>query len=249
MSKRDYLLLQLHAPMASFGGAAVDNLGVTRRFPAKSMLTGLLANALGWRRQDYELLQQLQERISYAVRLEQPVDGRQWRDFQTAGIKAADKHWTTSGIRRERAGGAKSYSGPHLRYRDYLHDLRAGVALTLRTVDNPQQPDLTACEQALLQPARPIFIGRKSCLPSAPLFVNRTTAAHAMEALQNLPLAENHTGDLPCFWVPGEGPDSMEGINSYALCDERDWANSQHAGSRMVCEAQLSVEWFRETTG
>ncbi len=34
----------------SFGGEIVDNFGVTRRFPSASMLTGLIANALGWRR-------------------------------------------------------------------------------------------------------------------------------------------------------------------------------------------------------
>ena len=35
----------------AFGGEAIDNLGVIREFPAASMVTGLAANALGWRRE------------------------------------------------------------------------------------------------------------------------------------------------------------------------------------------------------
>ena len=43
-----YLVLRLASPLIAFGGEAIDNLGVIRDFPALSMLTGLLANALGY---------------------------------------------------------------------------------------------------------------------------------------------------------------------------------------------------------
>ena len=45
-----HLVLTLESPLMAFGGETIDNLGVIRPFPAASMLTGLLANALGWRR-------------------------------------------------------------------------------------------------------------------------------------------------------------------------------------------------------
>ena len=45
-----HLILRLEAPLMAFGGETIDNYGVIRRFPSASMLTGLLANALGLRR-------------------------------------------------------------------------------------------------------------------------------------------------------------------------------------------------------
>ncbi len=49
-----HLLLRLEGPLMAFGGETIDNLGVIRDFPAQSMLTGLIANALGWRREESE---------------------------------------------------------------------------------------------------------------------------------------------------------------------------------------------------
>ena len=48
----EHLILRLEAPLMAFGGETIDNLGVVRRFPSASMLTGLLANALGWLMRD-----------------------------------------------------------------------------------------------------------------------------------------------------------------------------------------------------
>jgi len=42
------LVLRLDAPMMSFGGVMVDQHGVIDRFPGVALLTGLIANALGW---------------------------------------------------------------------------------------------------------------------------------------------------------------------------------------------------------
>ncbi len=63
-----HLILRLEAPLVAFGGEAIDNYGVTRDFPAASMLTGLLANALGWRRTDRAAHQRLQDRMVFAAR-------------------------------------------------------------------------------------------------------------------------------------------------------------------------------------
>ena len=42
------LLLNLQAPLMSFGGPQVDHIGPTGRFPTVSQITGLLGNALGY---------------------------------------------------------------------------------------------------------------------------------------------------------------------------------------------------------
>ena len=68
-----HLILNLEAPLVSFGGETIDNLGVIRWFPSMSMLTGLFANALGWRRIEYEEHQLLQDRLIFAARIENPT--------------------------------------------------------------------------------------------------------------------------------------------------------------------------------
>ncbi len=70
MPDRLWLILQLEAPLLAFGGVAIDHIGATRDFPSQSMLAGLLANALGWRRTEWEKIQSLQDRIIFAARLD-----------------------------------------------------------------------------------------------------------------------------------------------------------------------------------
>jgi CRISPR system Cascade subunit CasD len=88
-----HLLLRLEAPLIAFGGETIDNLGVTRDFPALSMVTGLFANALGWRREDSALHDRLQSRLVVGSRLNTMT--QRLTDFQTAQLGKDDKDWTT----------------------------------------------------------------------------------------------------------------------------------------------------------
>lgn len=128
-----HLLIRLQAPLIAFGGETIDNFGVIRDFPALSMVTGLLANALGWDRGDDTLHNHLQERMVMGARLD--ADGERLVDFQTAQLQANDKGWTTRGVAEERAGGAGTYAGPHLRYRHYHADMNVLVALRLQPAE------------------------------------------------------------------------------------------------------------------
>ena len=65
-----WLVLRLEAPLLAFGGVAIDQIGPTRDFPSASLLTGLLANALGWRRTEAAAHQRLQDRLIFAARLD-----------------------------------------------------------------------------------------------------------------------------------------------------------------------------------
>ena len=184
-----HLILNLESPLMSFGGETIDNLGVIRPFPAASMLTGLLANAMGWRRVERQRHQDFQDRIVFAARIDrEPHGGLRMQDFQTAQLGASDKGWTTRGTPEERAGGANTYNAPHLRYRDYYADMRVTVALRLAPSDG--DPTLDNLADALEEPARPLFIGRKPCLPSRRLFGGFTEGETVLEALLAVPLAE-----------------------------------------------------------
>lgn len=226
-----HLLLRLEAPLIAFGGETIDNFGVIRDFPALSMLTGLFANALGWRRENCELHDRLQSRLLIGSRLN--VQIQRLTDFQTAQLGKDDKGWTTWGVPEERRGGADSYKSPHLRYRDYHASLNVLVALRLeRSDDAPTLDDLAV---ALDHPARPLFFGRKTCLPSKRIFAGWQEADNVLHALQlaHLPQADGKQS-LRMQWPDGEG--NLAGDCLIDLCDERNWTSGVHGGWRPVRE-------------
>ena len=153
-----WLVLHLAAPLMSFGGVAVDQVGPTRRSPAASALTGLIGNALGLDWSDRAAHQDLQERLIFASALIR--EGHVLTDSQNAQLSKSDKGWTTRGTPEGRDGA--SYDAPHRRRRDYLADAELRVVLRL----TEGRPDLDMLAEALNRPARPLFIGRKPCLPS-----------------------------------------------------------------------------------
>ncbi len=227
-----HLLLRLSSPLIAFGGETIDNFGVIRDFPALSMVTGLIANALGWDRGDDALHNRLQERLRMGARLEEP--GSRLTDFQTAQLGANDKAWTTWGTAEERRGGAASYDSPHLRYRDYHADLTALLAVRLEPADDA--PTLEEVAQALDRPQRPLFIGRKPCLPVGRLVAGWIDADSVLQALQLVPLANGARG-LRAQWPDGEG--QLAGDRVVDVCDERNWTSGVHGGWRPVREGLI----------
>ncbi len=230
-----HLLLRLQAPLIAFGGETIDNFGVIRDFPALSMVTGLFSNALGWRREDCELHDRLQSRLTIGARLNTPI--RRLTDFQTAQLGKDDKGWTTWGVPEERRGGAGTYKGPHLRYRDYHASLNVLVALRLEPSE--ETPTLNDIAVALDHPARPLFIGRKSCLPSQRMFAGWQEADNVLHALQIAHLPKTTSAEsLRMQWPDGEG--NLVGDRLIELCDERNWTSGVHGGWRPVREGSFT---------
>ena len=240
-----HLIVSLEAPLMAFGGETIDNYGVIRWFPSASMLTGLLANALGWRRVERERHQRLQDRLVFAVRIDrEPATGARLTDFQTAQLGGNDQGWTTRGVPEGRAGGAATYDAPHLRYRDYFADMRASVALRLEPTD--ETPTLDHLANALQEPVRPLFIGRKPCLPSGALFGGFVRGDTALAALLATPLSANapHLDSIRALWPDGEGEAESTPSRSYMLTDQRNWTSGLHGGGRLVCEGAIEHSRF-----
>ncbi|WP_038213712.1 type I-E CRISPR-associated protein Cas5/CasD [Xenophilus azovorans] len=237
-----HLVLRLASPLIAFGGETIDNQGVIRDFPALSMLTGLIANALGWDRSEDALHNRLQQRLRMGTVLE-PIARRdggasaeRLADFQTAELGAADKGWTTWGQPEERRGGAGSYVGPHLRYRHYHAELTAWVALHLEPAD--ESPTLDAIAAALDRPTRPLFIGRKPCLPTGRLVAGWQEADHVLGALQAWVQSLPANGEgWRAQWPDGQG--NLPSDRRSDLCDERNWTSGVHGGWRPVREGLL----------
>ncbi len=239
-----HLVLTLEAPLMAFGGVTVDNYGTIRDFPAASMLTGLIANALGLRREDRQAHQRLQDRLVFAARHERMPT--YLRDYQTAKIYENDKGWTIRGVPegREKSPSYKSRDEhgkflTHQRYRDYHADAALTVVLRLEPAD--EAPTLDDLADALLRPARPLFIGRKPCLPSCPLIAPDPAASFIEtqtvgEALETIP---RHSEDaLRALWPAGEGGTTRTD-RALDLADERNWSSGLHGGTRRVCEGTI----------
>ena len=228
-----------HLPLMSFGGDLVDAYGVVRDFPAKSMLAGLFANALGWERHDVEAQAALQARLVMgSARL---AEGQRQTEFQTAKLEANDRGWTTRGRVEGRAGGADTYKSPHIRYRDMDADARVLIACRLDPA--AEDPDLDLLAAALDRPERPLFIGRKPFLPSRPLAHGFVEAASIPDALvAGLAELMDETQPVRAQWPVGEvtGNPSAAGARETELTDERHWPAGVHAGLRRVSEGRLA---------
>ena len=243
-----HLILALESPLMAFGGETIDNLGVIRWFPSASMLTGLLANALGWRRIERERHQQLQDRLVFAARIDrEPAGGVRMTDFQTAAINNTEQSWTTRGYPEGRGGG--TYQN-HLRYRDYFADMRVTVALRLDAEGD--EPTLDNLATALQEPARPLFIGRKPCLPSTPLFGGYSDGNSALAALLATPIeATDVAPDSPIrlLWPQNDAPADLAPLNvrlrqEQMLTDQRNWLSGLHGGGRAMCYGTAMLESF-----
>jgi CRISPR system Cascade subunit CasD len=232
------LILRLDAPLMSFGGVVVDQHHPTGRFPGVAMLAGLLGNALGWDHRDSEKLQRLQDRLRFAARWD--AEPEPLLDYQTVDLGQdflVDTGWTTRGRREDRKGGSAA-TGTHIRYRHHWANGVMTVALALHGSGAPTLEDL---EHALQTPARPLFIGRKPCLPAAPLCIGRREAQGVKAALAAEPLADiaprRRPNKMVAIWPLDEGEAAMV----EERFDARDWSNNTHLGSRRYAVGTLEV--------
>jgi CRISPR system Cascade subunit CasD len=176
-------------------------------------------------RQDAGRHQRLQDRLSFGVLIERR--GHDLRDFQTAKLAKNDQGWTTRGVPEGRDGGAGTYDSPHIRLRHYRADAAVLVALNLTEADEP--PTLDEIASAFAEPARPLFIGRKPCLPSAPLCAGIVEAASVVDALRTQ--WSGAAGEPQHYVLTTQDADALDASKeTLRLTGRRDWVAGVHAG-------------------
>jgi len=125
-------------------------------------------------------------------------------------------------------GGLKYLT--HRRRRDYLVDADYRVVLTLDPAN--AAPTIDRIAEALDRPARPLFLGRKPCLPTHPLRAGEVRGATVHEALDALARER----PCPAAWPANEGP---AGDRSLDVADTRIWSSGLHGGTRAVVEGRV----------
>ena len=223
-----YLVLVFDAPLISYGGVSVDRRRVTDLFPGRSMLTGLIGNALGYRRQDFDKLGRLQGRIRHAACTD---FGEMLRDYHTARLDNSEKAWTTYGVPEGREGGKNTPYHTEIREVDYLADSLSVVAMTVS--DMAEGPSLDDVAEAMLKPARPLFIGRKNCLPSRPIFEELLEASHETEVLYIVGARLGMSNPMIQWDGVGEHSSVRKEQDAW-VSDLKDWENNMHVGGRLV---------------
>lgn len=235
----DVLLLRFDAPLVSFGGPMVDQRGPTLPFPGRSLLTGLVANALGYDHSDRDRLNALQSRLVYGARCDR--EGRRITDFHTIdlGQPFLAEGWTTRGVAEGRDGASKEST--HIRLREYLADCRYLVALTL--LDSTHRPSLDDVEKALGEPERPLFLGRKSCLPASPILAGRMQCTSLVEALERAGPVDGGGFDRDCtIWIPEEEEAHLTRPHRpLDVVDERDWLVQLNGGRRRILQSVIRL--------
>ena len=233
------LVLRLDAPLVSFGAPMVDQNGVVQAFPTLSLLTGMFANALGWNHHDTNKLTSLQSRLRFAARIDRR--GEALVDYQIADLGqpwmiSKNAGWTTQGAIAERGGA--SGEGLHIRYRHYRADSLHTVTLTLV---GEESPTVDGVARALTEPARPLFIGRKCCIPASRLLLDNIDAPSLVAALAGVPRsARADSGPLSACWWEGDDPTGAVGDSRVVpVTDERDWKNQIHTGRRLMREGRV----------
>ncbi|MBU1205909.1 MAG: type I-E CRISPR-associated protein Cas5/CasD [Proteobacteria bacterium] len=148
------LLLRLAGPMQSWGTTSRFDQRDTGKEPSKSGVIGLLAAALGIDRENWTDLEPLTH-LSMGVRHDRP--GVPKRDYQTAGCAEA---YTII-----KADGTPSKEGV-VSHRFYIAD-----AAFLAVLEGDDRALLEKAHAHLQNPAWPLALGRKSYLPSEPIWI------------------------------------------------------------------------------
>lgn len=154
------LLLRISAPLQSWGYESKFETRRTSREPTKSGVIGLLASALGRSRD--ESVQDLNE-LYFGVRVDH--EGELIRDYHTAYRHS--KH--------------KTKCRTYVTHRYYLSD-----AVFLVGLESDNEELLQKLNNAVLSPAFPLFLGRRSCPPTLPLSLGIRECS-LLEALQSEP--------------------------------------------------------------
>lgn len=150
------LTIRLTSPLQSYGNEASFDRRTSSDYPSKSAIIGMIAAALGYRRDDQRILK-LND-LSFAVRVDQW--GKTLTDFQTVEWKQGERKLT---------------------HRDYLQD-----AVFVVGIGYENEELIDNIYKALRQPKFQLFLGRRANAPAGLLDLKLFTNTDPIAVLEKL---------------------------------------------------------------
>lgn len=170
-----YLLFRLYGPMSSWGDIAVGETRPSFAHPTKSAVLGLVAGAMGIRRDEEDKHRLLAEEIGFAVQVE--FMGGPLSDYHTAQVPSGGEQYCT---RRQELSGEKSELNTILSTRTYRTD---GLYIIVLWERKRGEWDIEQIKAKLEQPEFVPYLGRKSCPSALPFEAQVVDAVSLREAL------------------------------------------------------------------
>ena len=212
---RDYLVFHLYGPLASWGDIAVGETRPSALTPTKSAILGLLAAALGIRRPntadneaDRMALESAHAALTngYGLAVKMECLGLPLSDYHTVQVPSSGKgkNRMVFATRRDELGRLSRHDlNTILSRREYRQESYCAIALWARA---GAPHGLEALRDALVAPAFPLYLGRKSCPPALPLAPAVISAPDVESALAGSSVGAVIEG-LDGFWK-GWRPDA-----------------------------------------
>ena len=170
--KKTLLILRLEGALQAWGEMSKWDLRDSADFPTKSGVVGLLGCAMGLERGDPRLAE-LSNSLYLAVRADR------------AGLRTVDFQTVTGNPLRTAEGKPKAGGNTIISRRAYLQDACFTVFLDI------QDPWRERIAEALKAPRWPMYLGRKNCVPSRPVWEAETTDYTSVEeAVRLYPAAD-----------------------------------------------------------
>lgn len=201
----DYLVFRLYGSMAAWGDIAVGEVRPSFTHPSKSAVMGLIAAALGIRRDEEAKHQQLSEGYGFAVRVDDV--GVPMSDYHTAQVppSGTGRNRIQFFTRRDEIFKLpKEKLNTILSKRDYRQDALMTAVLWMRDLSPYSLSELA---RALQYPHYTLYLGRKSCPLALPVEAQVVSADSVCEALSKANFAKwkrlpgNGQGEL--YWEEG----------------------------------------------
>lgn len=175
----ELLVFQLYGPLASWGEIAVGESRHSAPYPSKSALIGLLAAALGIRRDEDDLQQAMATGYRFAVKV--LGNGSLLKDYHTTQVPDSVRKFRYR-TRRDELVIGRERLGTILSSREYRCDAFALVSVC---ATDTSRWTLNELFEALLTPKFHLYLGRKSCplaLPLKPVLDSYHGFCHALDA-------------------------------------------------------------------
>lgn len=164
LSELSFLSLRLVGPMQSWGFDSQFNRRTTGLMPSKSAIAGICCAALGLPRgslKESEFLKKFMMIKMLTIRIPPVIELGYGKHKKTKvlDVRRLDDYHTIQGTKKA-DGGIKEC---HITHRQYLSDVSFGIILEGESIL------LKTIENALIDPVWGVWLGRKCCVPAAPI--------------------------------------------------------------------------------